>query len=659
MGFVESYYYPHRDGRPNKRIDRVHTVKKNGKQKKAFFQKEWDPSSNSWVNGTASATRVLYRADEITRFSESTSDPWTLIICEGEKDVRNLRNLDLGIGPYEVTTLCQGAKAADNWEDSHTEDLRAFGPAAVFVIGDRDELGIAHVRNLCAKISPLGFPVQAFMPSPHLGDDGADISDHLGAGYDWVEMERARDLEPAPPPMPGISGVAMVIPPNVGIPIEQYNWIQDVIREDVMFCEGTDEPWFMREGDTSVLTPSTAIVAQRFMDEFYRRYVEMENAGAGRGELNRLRSHCKFGAAIEAMNASKAALYVPLSQITEHRENHLIAAPNYVIDLASGNPLAHSKRYRFTKVTGVEYDPDAKCPKFLKMFEEAQPDPVMRDWIHRVMGSGITGDQEQVIIIFVGRGADSKSTFTNCVKHVLGDYAVTTKSDTWMRSRFAQAGEKPRPDKLRLLGCRTVFTSETPHDGLLDEVAVKGFVGGDEIVERTLHRRVLPFRPQGTLVFVTNNPMRLMDSSLGMRRRVRYVRWNSSVPAEKQILNLDQKILREEAAGILAWLVRGAQAYISRGILPVPPSVQAATDQYLDNEDDLAEFITEKIDTSDPDGLVMKSDVHSAFTEWAKDRGFPEWSQQKLTRELSARGFLEHRTATARCFSGVRLRPGK
>src|SRR5690606_14210663 len=56
--------------------------------------------------------------------------------------------------------------------------------------------------------------------------------------------------------------------------------------------------------------------------------------------------------------------------------------------------------------------------------------------------------------------------------------------------------------------------------------------------------------------------------------------------------------LRNEAEGILAWLVEGARRYVSEG-LDLPPVVHASTADYLRDQDPLGRWLDE-IETCDP-----------------------------------------------------------
>ncbi|MDR1896020.1 MAG: hypothetical protein LBR10_04430, partial [Prevotellaceae bacterium] len=81
-------------------------------------------------------------------------------------------------------------------------------------------------------------------------------------------------------------------------------------------------------------------------------------------------------------------------------------------------------------------------------------------------GWALTGDtSEQVMFILFGAGANGKSTFLNTLMKLLGDYAIATPTDTFMKRN----GEQISNDIARLRGTRLVTTTEAEQGKRLSE----------------------------------------------------------------------------------------------------------------------------------------------------------------------------------------------
>ena len=76
--------------------------------------------------------------------------------------------------------------------------------------------------------------------------------------------------------------------------------------------------------------------------------------------------------------------------------------------------------------------------------------------------------------------------------------------------------------------------------------------------------------------------------------------------------------LREEAPGILAWLVRGCMEWQHAGGLMPPDAVRAATDEYRDEEDTVTMFVEDYL-VQEPQARVGHLELYKAYTKWCKD----------------------------------------
>ena len=86
------------------------------------------------------------------------------------------------------------------------------------------------------------------------------------------------------------------------------------------------------------------------------------------------------------------------------------------------------------------------------------------------------------------------------------------------------------------------------------------------------------------------------------------------VPKEKRDEQLKTK-LRAEASAILNWMLRGLADYLQNG-MQYPQKVEAATCQYRESQDVIAQFIAAKC-VLDMNAEVRFSELYSAYKYWA------------------------------------------
>jgi putative DNA primase/helicase len=95
------------------------------------------------------------------------------------------------------------------------------------------------------------------------------------------------------------------------------------------------------------------------------------------------------------------------------------------------------------------------------------------------------------MFILYGTGTNGKSTFLNVIQNILGDYALSTWAETFMKRNNDTATN----DIARLRGARFVTTSETEQGKRLSEHLIKQVTGNDALTARFLYGEYFNFVP--------------------------------------------------------------------------------------------------------------------------------------------------------------------
>jgi putative DNA primase/helicase len=255
---------------------------------------------------------------------------------------------------------------------------------------------------------------------------------------------------------------------------------------------------------------------------------------------------------------------------------------------------------------------------------------------------------EQNLPIFWGSRANGKSTLVNAVLDTLGtDYAMKANADLLMTSR----GERHPTELAGLFGMRLVVASETHQGRHLNESLVKDLTGGEPIRARRMREDFWEFKPTHKVVLLTNHKPRVAGTAEGIWRRLRLVPfvatfWDPADPGKKaaelpERLRQDKQLgekLAAEREGILAWLVRGCLAWQRDG-LTLPDKVRAATTEYRQSEDLIAQWIEECCVTGSHDYRNKAGDLFANYRAWCERAGEEEILNQKSFGDaLSERG---------------------
>lgn len=293
-------------------------------------------------------------------------------------------------------------------------------------------------------------------------------------------------------------------------------------------------------------------------------------------------------AAFTAKSASSAAVHAALDLIRDEPGVHvpaevwdsderLLTVANGTLELADGGAKLreHRRADRITRTARAAWRPDQPRGEFAAFVERAIPDAAVRAYLQRIMGYGLLGhNARRVLLLLVGATSSGKSTLLEAIAWALGDYASSFKLSLF---RSESDPGKPRPDLHRALPRRLLITTETSARWALDADAVKRLTGNDTDAARTLHSGTYrEQRPAFMPVIACNDAPQIRGADRALWRRSHAVPMDNTVAESAEDPGLGAR-LRDDADGVLGWLVEGYNAYVQLdGFGDVPQACVAA-----------------------------------------------------------------------------------
>ena len=330
----------------------------------------------------------------------------------------------------------------------------------------------------------------------------------------------------------------------------------------------------------------------------------------------------------------------------------LLNCENYTLDLQHGPSFRpHRREDWITKIVPIEFDPTAKAPTFEKTLQTCfAGNQSLIDFLQRFIGYSATGStREQAFAIWWGGGANGKSTILNAISEALGDYAQTTRPETFM----AKNGDGIPSDLAKLKGARLVTASESEDGQRLAESQIKQITGGELIQARALYQDWFEYRPQFKLVLCTNHRPVIRGDDHAIWRRIMLVPFTVTIPPGEQDKDLADK-LRAELPGIFTWITHGAGDWVQRG-LDTPEAVRAATAGYQSESNVIGNFI-ESVCTVQQGAEVEAGALFSEFDRWRMREGLRKITLTKFGRMLPQLGFEKARGVAGRTiYRGIGL----
>jgi putative DNA primase/helicase len=323
---------------------------------------------------------------------------------------------------------------------------------------------------------------------------------------------------------------------------------------------------------------------------------------------------------------------------------------NGTIDLTTGTLREHNQDDLITRSANVDYDPAADCPAWKKFIMEIMDfNPDLIHFIQNAAGWAITGDtSEQSMFILFGTGANGKSTFLNTITNLLGDYAIATPTETFMK----KTGDQISNDLARLRGTRFVTTTEAELGKRLSEPLIKQMTGNDKITARFLYGEYFNFYPTFKIFMATNHKPVIKGTDHGIWRRIKLIPFTTRIEEDRQDKHLEQKLM-QESSGILNWLLEGAMRWCKEG-LKTPNVIINATDEYRVEMDIIGNFIKERCILGE--GYAIRArELFKCYQEWCNENKEHSSCERLFSMRLQDMGLGKKRMTDARYWQGIQL----
>ncbi|GHU87281.1 hypothetical protein FACS1894202_01310 [Clostridia bacterium] len=328
----------------------------------------------------------------------------------------------------------------------------------------------------------------------------------------------------------------------------------------------------------------------------------------------------------------------PMSLSAFDTNKYLLNLQNGTYNLQNFSIQPHRAENYITKMTRVRYDQTARCSRWEKFIDEIMcGDKNTAEFLQKALGYSLTGDTNACngfYILYGQSTRNGKSTLTEAIGYILGDYARTVQPQTL--AKRSSDGAAPSPDIARLKGARFVCTPE-PEKGLeLNSALIKQLTGGDTYVGRFLNENPFEFVPEFHIFFNTNHLPRTNDDTIFASGRVKIIPFDRHFTDKEQdhsLKGLFRKSVNKSA--ILNWLIDGYRRMLDSGS-DVTERMQTALDEYRSECDSIGNFLSERIVPAEGNKL-QTSALYAAYTAQAKLSGTRPISVQAFVGEVKKR----------------------
>ena len=367
----------------------------------------------------------------------------------------------------------------------------------------------------------------------------------------------------------------------------------------------------------------------------------LHNAGLSDEDQINLKSGARKANSVKLENRYISDIYTLISKDDNFTiepgsfdtNRNLLGTPDSTIDLTIPRFINPDPRHYISKQT-ICAPAEGEPVRWLQFLDEIfAGDQEVIDFIQRLCGYALTGCTEEEKLFFLyGSGANGKSKFIETLTHIWNDYATRIAPSTLLNKGFSD-----HPTEIaKLASARLAIGSELPAGEIWDDQKLKELTGGDTLTARLMRQDFFDFKPQFTLLLAGNHIPQMKHVGEAERRRFVLIPFNVTIPSKERDPKLGEK-LEKEAGQILFWCITGAMKYYRSG-LKIPPSILKASQDYLDSEDVMGEFLKTQL-TAISGKEIELNQLIKAANDWFSSNNHNKIVDPKsLKKELRDRG---------------------
>jgi len=321
----------------------------------------------------------------------------------------------------------------------------------------------------------------------------------------------------------------------------------------------------------------------------------------------------------ETVGAITQTTYIERDEVNS--EEFKIPIENGLIDLKTLEIIPHTPKYFFTFKLPIRYEPDAKCPTFIKWLKERlniddgkdeSPNQWKFDVIQEMFGYCLLKDtRHQKAFLLYGPRRAGKSTLLEILILMLGRENTNSYSlQTLTEDRFAIAYLH---DKLANI-CADLSIKSLKNTGKFMMIT-----GSDQMTAAKKRGHSFTFKPITKLIFSCNDIPRTGNKNLAFYRRWILIPFEKVIPEDE--VEVNKKIeLGEEISGVFNWAISGLKRLIKNKKFSYPFNETDVKDMYEKGSDSISSFIYNAVDEDDL-AKIKKRNVYKCYKKYCEREG--------------------------------------
>lgn len=315
---------------------------------------------------------------------------------------------------------------------------------------------------------------------------------------------------------------------------------------------------------------------------------------------------------------------------------YLFNCLNGTLNLRNMTFHAHTADDLLSKMSGVAYNPNAQCDRWVQHIREIMLDQQEKiEYLQKALSYALTGSTEHELffILYGPTSRNGKGVTMETYMRMMGDYGCSTRPESVTQKQSVN-GSAPSEDIARLAGKRFANISEPDKHMVLSSALVKTLTGNDKITARYLNENSFEFYPQAKFFVNTNHLPKVTDATIFSSGRVKVLLFERHFEEHERDTGLKTELSKpQNLSGILNWCIEGLKLLQQNGF-DEPQCVKDAVNAYREDSDKVGLFLTEMM-VQDASGEAYMTDTYDAYKTWCLDNGLRPEGMTSFKKSLA------------------------
>ena len=312
-------------------------------------------------------------------------------------------------------------------------------------------------------------------------------------------------------------------------------------------------------------------------------------------------------------------------------DNRYFVFSNGVLNIDTMELSPHNKGVKTNLVFDFEYEPNAKCDKFLKVVKFALDKPTEKV-LQELFGYLLFSDaRHQKIGVLLGNGRNGKSVILEAVSYALGEDRVTH----FDLMRLTDPAATVIPHIVGKIANLSYDSGNIMKAG--SEAILKQYAAGEPILCKVMRENPTNTTNYPRSIVAVNELPISADKSSGYFRRFLIIEFPKQVP-DKDVNPMLKEELKEERMGILLWIIAGMKRLLSQGGFTESRAVDDVLKRYRKENDAVATFLDECDFRKSQTETIPLSNLYATWEKWRTENGYKSMNSRTFGARLRGLG---------------------